>query len=96
LLPWSDNSKTSARKQNRHQLMLHLSLKGQKRALYFVKRLQERFTDFDKLDLVKFAWWLFDFRHEPISDTAPAVSKNDARFKNGQKIFENNYLIMLV
>ncbi len=43
--------------------MLHLSLKGQKRALYFVKRLQERFTDFDKLDLVKFAWWLFDFRH---------------------------------
>lgn len=79
--------------------MLHLSLRSQKRALYFVKRLQglftERFTDFDMLDLVKFAWWLFDLRHEPISDTAQAVSKNDARFNNGQKRFENNHLMLV-
>ncbi len=36
-------------------------------------------------------WW-FDFKLEPIFDTAPTASKNKARFKSGQSRLKNNYL----
>ncbi len=38
-----------------------------------------------------FQWW-FDFKLEPIFDTAPAASKNKARFKSGQSRLKNNHL----
>ncbi len=40
----------------------------------------ERFTDLGKLNFR----WLFGFRLEPIFNTSPAASKNDAGFKSGQ------------
>ena len=34
----------------------------------------------------------FDFKLEPIFDTAPAASKNEACFKSGQCRLKNNHL----
>jgi hypothetical protein len=34
----------------------------------------------------------FDFKLEPIFDTAPAASKNKACFKSGQNQLKNNHL----
>jgi hypothetical protein len=39
-------------------------------------------------------WW-FDFKLEPIFDTAAAASKNEARFKSGQSRLKNNHLVTL-
>ncbi len=38
--------------------------------------------------------WL-DFKLEPIFDTAPAASKNKARFKSGQSRLKNKHLATL-
>jgi len=40
----------------------------------------ERFTDLAS----KISQWWFGFRRKPIFNTAPAASKNNARFKRGQ------------
>ncbi len=42
-----------------------------------------------------FCQWWFDFKLEPIFDTAPSASKNKARFKSGQSWLKNNHLVTL-
>jgi len=44
-------------------------------------QLQKFYTDFDEL-----TWLLwFGFKLKPIVDSAPAISKNEAQFKSGEK-----------
>jgi len=50
----------------------------------------KRFTDLGKLKFV-----MVGFRLEPISTTALAASKNDARFKSDQNRLEKSHLISL-
>jgi len=52
----------------------------------------ERCTDLDKLKFVM----VVGFKFEPIFNTAPAVSKNDAYFKSSQNRLENNHIASLV
>jgi len=42
----------------------------------------ERFTDLDKLNLIKFYYGI-GFWLKPIIEIVPTASKNDARFKSG-------------
>ncbi len=46
--------------------------------------LKYTFSVFQGLSKAKSAYGGFDFKLEPIFDTAPAASKNKARFKSGQ------------
>jgi hypothetical protein len=48
-------------------------------------------TDLSKLICV---WW-FDFKLEPIFDSATVASKNDACYKSGQNWLENNHFAIL-
>jgi len=41
-------------------------------------------------------WWWIDFRLKPIYTTAPAASKNNARFESGQNQLENDHLALLI
>jgi hypothetical protein len=43
----------------------------------------------DLANLICQRW--FNFKLEPIFDTAPAASKNEARFKSGQSQLKNNH-----
>ncbi len=52
----------------------------------------ERFSDLGKLNFQMVIW----FKLEPIYATAPAASKNTARFKCGKNRLENNRLASLI
>jgi hypothetical protein len=60
-----------------------------------VKKVQKcvTYSVFHRFRESKFAnqWW-FDFKLEPVFDTAPATSKNEARIKSGQNRPKNNRL----
>jgi hypothetical protein len=50
------------------------------------------FTNFDKPNLVKFAYGGLVFWLEPIFTDAPTASRNDTHFKSGQKRLKNSHL----
>ncbi len=52
----------------------------------------EHFTDLSKLNFPMVVW----FQLEPIFNTAPAASKNDAQFKSGQNQLDNKQLTSLI